>query len=736
MKNKQKEKSLDSTDFPKEIEKKTQYKPMKKSHWFQSLSAKLYGGLVVFISCMLIISIFSWKSLREVVSVQQTLMTKNVPDLVLLNTIVQQSERLIKSAPQLITSSSKEEINKVKKEIEGGQKELKKLMNEFKKSKNIRYFAEVFKLVEKITENLKKMEEPILQKRKLMILIQNILHQITVLTTELDKAILIEIDNKTFDLALKSKSISIKSSGRNYNSIELKDILSYRQLLNLQAQTNITVSLLREAAELSSADRIQPLRERFIAAIEACEQYSGMFPKQQKYMKTNIKTLRDAGLSNKKGVFYLKKKILNIEKKQDRFLKENKEIANQLSEKVRQINYNIHSESSMTNDFFKKSLERNQIVLLVINVLGVLCSVILALFFIGPLVRRLSYLSKRMKEMASGGSDSLKEPIIIESSDEVRQMGDALEIFRQYVLELKRLNLVEKLAKEIQEKNVKLEQTIQDLHKTRNQLVIQEKLASLGQLTSGIAHEIKNPLNFINNFSKLSKDIVEDLKTEINKPELQIPIETKELITELVDDLQSNMSKISTHGERANDIIIGMLQHSRGESGKEEQVDVNKYMDTYSNLAFHSKRSSHSTFNLVFDKQYDSNLELITIIPQDISRIILNIITNACDAIQEKKEKTTEDYHPCVALKTKKIGDQVQICIRDNGPGIPESVKEKIFNPFFTTKDTGQGTGLGLSLVHDIVTKHGGKVQVESKEGEFTEFIIFLPIKSSHTASL
>ena len=720
----------------KELEnKKLEYKPVtKQRHWFQSLSVKLYGGLIIFISCILIVSFFSWKSLREVVSVQQILMTKNVPDLVLLNTIVQQSERLIKSAPQLITSSSNEELNKVKKEIEEGRRELKKLMTEFKKSKNVKYFAEVLTLAAQIAQNLDEMEDPVIQKRELMILIQDIFHQITQLTSEFHKTMLIEIDNKTFDLALKSKSI--ESLNKTSEIIELKDILNYRQLLNLQSQINIAVNILREVVGLSNADRIQPLRERFIAAIEACEQHANLFANKYEHIKANITKLRQAGLNDTKGILYIKKKVLDIEKQQIQFLKENKIIANKLSEKVRLINYNIHSESNVTNNFFKKSLKKNQSILLIINFLGVFASIILAIFFIGPLVRRLSYLARRMKEMAVGNFLNLEEPIVIKSSDEVRQMGDALEIFRQYALETKKLNLIEKLAMEVQKKNIELKQTIQDLHTTRNQLVIQEKLASLGQLTSGIAHEIKNPLNFINNFSKLSKDIVEDLKTELNKPELQVPKEVQELITELTNDLQSNMNKISTHGERANDIIIGMLQHSRGESGQEEQVDINKYMDTYSNLAFHSKRSSNSTFNLVFDKQYDHNLEPITIIPQDVSRIILNIVTNACDAIQEKKEKSNiEDYRPCVVLNTKKVRDQVQICIRDNGPGIPDSIKEKIFNPFFTTKATGQGTGLGLSLVHDIITKHGGIIRVESKAGEFTEFIITLPVKNSHTGA-
>jgi len=380
-------------------------------------------------------------------------------------------------------------------------------------------------------------------------------------------------------------------------------------------------------------------------------------------------------------------------------------------------------------ELFKTSLQKNKTALFIINALSLTGCLIVAVFLVAPLIRRLIYLSKKMQTMSKG---NLEQEVKVQGSDEVSEMAEALEVFRLYALEVQRLNLVEKLMKEVQEKNKKLEETINNLHKTQNQLVMQEKLASLGQLTAGIAHEIKNPLNFINNFSKLSRDLIQDIHQEIQEMKSNIKEETYTLIQETMNDLQSNMEKISQHGNRANDIISGMLQHSRISTGEKNLVNINRYMDIYSNLAFHSKRAINSSFNVSFEKDYDQNLQPIEAVPQDISRVILNLVTNACDAIEEFGAKRKEqDCDYCIRLKTEKIGDKVEIKIRDNGLGIPDHLKEKIFNPFFTTKDTGKGTGLGLSLSHDIVLKYGGTMSVDSKEGEWTEFTVTFPLKEA-----
>ena len=712
--------------------KKTYKNSLSTKNWFQSLSFKLYGGLVLFVLFILAISIFSWRSLLEMVNIQDTLIKENIPELTLSASVVQQSEKLIQTAPQLISSSSETELTQIKKEIKKENEFLQKLIQDFEKSHFSKTSLEVKDRLKNMISNLMALEKTVFQKNQWIHQIQKISLQMTDLNRKIHKTLVIEIDNKTFDLALQSKAISIQNDLKTKPSIELNDILLYRQLLNLQSQTNISFSLLRETVNLLNADLIQPIQERFFASISACEKALKILPDQYAELKQDIQLLKQAGLRSQ-GIFALKKKILDIEKKQNEYLKQNKIIAEKLSKTIKKIKQNIQQESQNTAQFFEKSLKKNQFLFFIINGLSLLGSLILAFFFIGPLIRRLTYLSSKMKQMSKG---RLKEEVQVQGADEVKDMAEALEIFRRHSLEAQRVNLVEKLAEEVQKKNQTLEQTIKDLNTTRNQLVIQEKLASLGQLTSGIAHEIKNPLNFINNFSKLSKELIDELKEELNKektltPEsspsnVQIKKETWTFIEELLTDIQSNMEKISSHGERANDIIKGMLEHSRGRSGRQELVDINKAMDTYSNLAFHSQRSLDSSFNAVFEKDYDKSLEPIPAVPQDISRIILNIITNACDAVQEK----SHHQNNVIQLKTRKEGDQAKIIIRDNGSGMPEHIKEKIFNPFFTTKATGQGTGLGLSLVHDIVTKHGGSLTVQSQEGEFTEFTVSLPIKT------
>ena len=707
------------------IDKKIKGK--RKSSWFQSLSAKLYGGLALFTILILVISIFSWRSLLEVVNVQEILVTENIPELILATSIVQQSERLISLAPQLINSVSEEELKSVHEKLKTDDDMMKRLLSDLEQSNLSKKNTEIYGLVTQMTDNLYSIEKSVSQKKKLLFRIQKISNEITELSRTIHTILVTEVDDKTFDLAIKSKSI--ESQGRETTeNMDLKEILLYRQLLNLQSQVNISVNLLRETAGLSDADLIQPTRERFVAAIESCEHALSIFPENYKELVTHIQSLKKAGLnqSTKLGMFELKKNIIDIEGLQSKYLRQNRMIAGQLAENVRNVNLNIKIRSSEASQLFQKSLTKNKTLFLIINVLSFVGALIVAFFFVGPLVRKLTYLSREMRSMSRG---DLENEIVIKGNDEVKEMGDALEIFRRHALEVQRLNLVEKLAKKVQEKNKILEKTIKDLHKTRNQLMIQEKLASLGQLTSGIAHEIKNPLNFINNFSKISSDIVVDLNQEFKNLNNQVKKDNLDFIKQLIDDLKSNMEKINIHGDRANDIITGMLQHSRGSAGHQEFVDINKYMDTYSNLAFHSKRSLDSNFTVSFKKDYDKNLQPIMAVPQDISRVILNIITNACDAVTEKKQNA-KSY---IWLKTRKEGNNVKIIIKDNGPGIPSSIREKIFNPFFTTKPTGRGTGLGLSLVHDIVTKYDGTLTVKSKENEFTEFTVILPIKKEST---
>jgi len=279
---------------------------------------------------------------------------------------------------------------------------------------------------------------------------------------------------------------------------------------------------------------------------------------------------------------------------------------------------------------------------------------------------------------------------------------------------------LEQKRKAIEETNSALQKSLEELKAAQAQLIQSEKMASLGELTAGIAHEIQNPLNFVNNFSDVSTELVDEMNEEIDKGNL-------EDAKQIAQDLKQNLEKINHHGKRAGDIVKGMLQHSRSSSGQKELTDINALADEYLRLAYHGLRAKDKTFNAAMKTDFDETIGLIKIIPQDIGRVVLNLITNAFYAVTERKKLQPEGYEPVVAVGTRKEAGKVEISVSDNGTGIPQRVLDKIFQPFFTTKPTGQGTGLGLSLSYDIVKAHGGEIRVETKEGEGTEFIIQLP---------
>jgi len=292
----------------------------------------------------------------------------------------------------------------------------------------------------------------------------------------------------------------------------------------------------------------------------------------------------------------------------------------------------------------------------------------------------------------------------------------------------------------IEKQKIKAEETLVKLKATQSQLIQSEKMASLGDLTAGIAHEIQNPLNFVNNFSEVSTDLLDEMKEELSKGNYD---DAKEI----ANDVKQNLEKINHHGKRADAIVKGMLQHSRSSTGQKESTDINKLADEYLRLAYHGLRAKDKSFNATLKTDYDETIGNINIIPQDIGRVILNLITNAFYVVNEKSKQVITGYEPIISVSTKKIGDKVSISVKDNGNGIPQKVLEKIFQPFFTTKPTGQGTGLGLSLAYDIVKAHGGELKVETKEalpdarsdhsggddpvgrGEGTIFIIQIPIQ-------
>jgi signal transduction histidine kinase len=282
------------------------------------------------------------------------------------------------------------------------------------------------------------------------------------------------------------------------------------------------------------------------------------------------------------------------------------------------------------------------------------------------------------------------------------------------------------LFNEVQERTRELSASLDDLRTAQDRLVQTEKLASLGQLTAGIAHEIKNPLNFVNNFSALSAELIEEMKDVLS--DVSLDNNKREELDQITKMLKDNLEKVVQHGKRADSIVKNMLQHSRQGSSEHRIVDINAIVDESLNLAYHGARAEKEGFSITLQRDLDPSVGMADVYPQEITRALLNLVSNAFYATTKRKAEAGDGFEPMLSAATKNLGDKIEIRIRDNGTGIPDEIKDKIFNPFFTTKPSGEGTGLGLSMSHDIIVKqHGGSIDVETESGLFTEFKIVLP---------
>ena len=314
------------------------------------------------------------------------------------------------------------------------------------------------------------------------------------------------------------------------------------------------------------------------------------------------------------------------------------------------------------------------------------------------------------------------------SEESWHMLGRAASVFTLAYSRFKDLTQARSDLVKLKEEKKRAEDALTELQATQKQLIQSEKMASLGELTAGIAHEIQNPLNFVNNFSDVSNELLEEMKQELATGNTQQAIE-------IVNGVKENLEKILHHGKRADAIVKGMLQHSRSSSGQKEPTDINVLAEEYLRLAYHGLRAKDKFFNAKFETDLDPSINKISVVPQEIGRVILNLINNAFYAVSEKKKNAGNGYEPIVTVSTKTVKPPlgglgvVEIKVKDNGNGIPQKMLDKIFQPFFTTKPTGQGTGLGLSLSYDIITKgHDGEIKVETKEGEGSEFTITLPM--------
>ena len=327
------------------------------------------------------------------------------------------------------------------------------------------------------------------------------------------------------------------------------------------------------------------------------------------------------------------------------------------------------------------------------------------------------------------GQGDLDYKVELEGNDEITAIAESLEELRQRSIRVVRLNLVEKLAQDLESKNAELEDVLGQLRSAQDQIVTRQKLSELGELAAGVAHEIKNPLNFVRNFAEATDDLIADLKESIQR----LDHDERAAIVEMIDDIAENLARVESHATRADRIVDDMLNLG-GHGGNFQPTDLNELLSYSAELAYHGSKTMHPDLELTIEEDLDADVGEVSVVAEDVGRVILNIVNNSCYAADEQRlahggESAT--YSPTIWLKTERKDDGIEIRVRDNGTGIDPDVVNKIFNPFFTTKPTDKGTGLGLSIANDIIRQHGGSIEPKSQVGEFTEMIVSLPVSTS-----
>ena len=562
----------------------------------------------------------------------------------------------------------------------------------------------------------------------------NLRQDLTAVQDKLDGVLIPALDDQLFYLMTGYTSLDAPPASSE-ESFSGDQIIEYRRLAELQGALSIAAQVLSSAFTVSEPALVEPLRERFEAEFAAFRGAESTFLGQvSEDLLASLTPLADQlyelGLGEEEGGFALVQSGLELAELQRESLALNRTIAIELVEEVDSLVSvaNQHAEAATLSS--DQSIRTGRQLLIVIGIVSVTGALLIDWLFVWRvLLRRLAFLSNRMRRMAGG---DLEEEVVVKGRDEVADMAAALEVFRRNALEVQRLNLVEHLAEELREKNDELESALSDLDKAQDQIVMREKLAALGELTAGVAHEIRNPLNFVKNFSEASAELLVELKEAVEDSGDRLTDDQKQYIEEISGDLTDNLERIRSHGERANRIVQDMLMMGRG-GGEARPIVINDLVDEHASLAYHSARALDPDFQLTILRELDPDAGEVEAIPSDLGRVFLNMVSNACYAVDEKRKQREaagdRHYMPEVVLKTTRTDESVEVRIRDNGSGIPQEAIEKIFNPFFTTKPTDKGTGLGLAISNDIVRQHGGTISVTSEAGEFTEMLVNLPFR-------
>ena len=705
--------------------------------WFRKLAegrfriaTQLYVGIGGAAALTLAASLVALLAFAQVGDSQSRVNEGTVPELAAAFGVARGSGTLVAAGPRLTASATQGELDRASVEIiaparRAFEKELGELMSEDASGDDPQHgearFAEIQARGEELIGNIAAIQQSVAEGFELGAESAALRLELDSLQSRIAALLVPALDDQLFYAMTGFRSFDEPPAPHDVHFSE-SEIDRYRVLVGLQQDVTIIDQLLKSLAVLTDRPEIEPVEERYESAATSIERSLNAI--DETATSGLLKALFEELLEKSRTAFDLRRQEVGVLDRQQALLQENQDLAIELGTDVEELVAGSQSRTREATLAASQAITTGRALLIGLNVVSIAGAVFIAWLFVGRLlVRRFEALSGSMREMADG---NLEAEIGIGGNDEVADMAAALEVFRRHALEVQRLNLVEKLADELKEKNDELEVVLADLQKAQDQIVMREKLAALGELTAGVAHEIKNPLNFVKNFSEVSSELLEEVEEIMKENEDgSLDEDQREEIGEIFEDLSGNLKLIQGHGERANRIVTDMLKMGRGAAGR-ELADINRLVDEHIALAYHSARATDPNFNLTIEKDFDPDLGTLEVVSQDVGRVFLNLVSNACYATDERRRSADESYEPTLTVTTRKMDDGVEVRVRDNGNGIPRDVVDKIFNPFFTTKPTDQGTGLGLALSADIVREHGGMIRVDTEPGEYTEMIVEL----------
>ena len=704
------------------------------------ISTQLYLGIGGAVTLTFIASLIGWLSFKQVEEVQGRVNEHTVLELAAAFAIAQQSGALVAAAPRLTAATMPEDLAHITTAIAEERKAFEdQLAAPMWRGIDEARFERVHAHGGELISNLEIIEASVAEHFALLQRRTVLRTQLEGVQSELTRILVPAIDDQLFYAMTGYRRLGEPPAPRDRHFSDT-EFIYYRHLADLQSGVTIAIQLMGSAFTLSDGDLLEPLRESFEATADGVER--------------SLKALGDVPVSREVapifarlfalslgegGGFNLRARELALTEQQQRLLADNRNVAVELVTEVEGLVKAARSRARQATRDSTQTMRTGRNLLLVLNVVGIVGAALIAWLLVGRgLLQRLGRLLERMRRLASG---DLASEVEISGRDELAEMAGALEIFRRHALEVQRLNLVERLVEKLKDKNAQLESTLADLRKLQDQIVMREKLAALGELTAGVAHEIKNPLNFVKNFSEVSEELLEELREILCVNVKALDEGQRKLIEEIMGDLSGNFDRIHEHGGRANQIVQHMLMMGGG-SGERQATDLNALLNEHAQLAYHSARASDASFRLEITEDFDPRIGEIEIVPQAMGRVFLNIVSNACQATDEKRRRLESIaggdgsvYKPSLQLTTRRLTvDRIEIRLRDNGSGIAPDVIEKIFNPFFTTKPVDQGTGLGLALSSDIVREHGGSIGVTTEPDVYTEMLIELPVALEGTA--